>query len=188
MMLAGFWGDWGMFVAPVSFLIILIVIALGKDSKNRSFIVRLCRHCLPEVDLFESEDRKRRALRQAIGNSKTCYLWCLANMVSVFILFYILPILYAMFPLVQPIDWIFKALICIGFLYSCLWLTRARIRRCLRQELINDGVPICEPCGYDLRDLTEPRCPECGATFDKKLLTDSTLQTEDSSQHDNSEY
>src|SRR3954464_7844824 len=26
--------------------------------------------------------------------------------------------------------------------------------------------PHCEQCGYDLRALTEPRCPECGKPFD----------------------
>ena len=51
MMLAGFWRDWGMFVGPVSLVIISIVIILGKDSKNQSFLVRLWRHCLPELDL-----------------------------------------------------------------------------------------------------------------------------------------
>jgi hypothetical protein len=26
----------------------------------------------------------------------------------------------------------------------------------------------CQSCGYDLRNLTEPRCPECGTPFDSK--------------------
>ena len=29
---------------------------------------------------------------------------------------------------------------------------------------------ICVQCGYLLRGLTEPRCPECGTPFDPKLL------------------
>lgn len=28
----------------------------------------------------------------------------------------------------------------------------------------------CAVCGYDLRRLTEPRCPECSAPFDPKLM------------------
>ena len=28
----------------------------------------------------------------------------------------------------------------------------------------------CCECGYNLRGLTEPRCPECGTPFDEKLL------------------
>ncbi len=26
--------------------------------------------------------------------------------------------------------------------------------------------PVCENCGYDIRGLPEPRCPECGTAFD----------------------
>ncbi len=32
---------------------------------------------------------------------------------------------------------------------------------------------VCVRCGYLLRGLTEPRCPECGAPFDPKLLAGS---------------
>ena len=29
---------------------------------------------------------------------------------------------------------------------------------------------LCENCGYNLKGLTEQRCPECGTTFDEKML------------------
>lgn len=38
-----------------------------------------------------------------------------------------------------------------------------RMRRTLRQALLDSGVPVCEGCGYDLRGLSSERCPECGA-------------------------
>ncbi len=44
-------------------------------------------------------------------------------------------------------------------------LFRNRTRRHLRERLIQLGVPICLPCGYDLRGSTD-RCPECGTTFE----------------------
>ena len=44
-------------------------------------------------------------------------------------------------------------------------LFRDRTRRHLREKLIQLGVPICLPCGYDLRGSTD-RCPECGTTFE----------------------
>lgn len=47
---------------------------------------------------------------------------------------------------------------------------RRNIRRHLRAKLAEQGVPLCIPCGYDLRGETEPRCPECGAAFDPALL------------------
>ena len=94
----------------------------------------------------------------------------LLNIVAIFTIFYVLPILYSMFPLIHPIKSIIDAFTCIGLYSSGVWLTRARIRRYLRQALIDDGFAICGLCGYDLRGLTEPRCPECGAPFDEQLL------------------
>jgi hypothetical protein len=60
----------------------------------------------------------------------------------------------------------------VGGTYAAVfhWLFRSPIRRRLREELVKQGVPICIPCGYDLRGQSEPRCPECGAAFDASLL------------------
>jgi hypothetical protein len=41
---------------------------------------------------------------------------------------------------------------------TCLGLVLARLR-------IQDPAGRCLECGYDLRGLTEPRCPECGTSF-----------------------
>ena len=56
---------------------------------------------------------------------------------------------------------------CCGAVVSlAAWrLFRERIRRHLCERLVQLGVPICIPCGYDLRGSTE-RCPECGTTIE----------------------
>jgi hypothetical protein len=36
-------------------------------------------------------------------------------------------------------------------------------------------VSLCQSCGYDLRGQIEPRCPECGTTFDQSLVKDKGL-------------
>ncbi len=54
-----------------------------------------------------------------------------------------------------------------------VFLLRKRIQRHLRNSLLSHGVPICIPCGYDLRGQTEPRCPECGTSFDPALLDET---------------
>ncbi len=50
------------------------------------------------------------------------------------------------------------------------YLYRKPIQRFMREELVGMGIPVCIPCGYDLRGQTEPRCPECGTAFDRRLL------------------
>ena len=34
----------------------------------------------------------------------------------------------------------------------------------------DDDTPRCAACGYDLRGLAQPRCPECGLAFDRRDL------------------
>ncbi len=50
------------------------------------------------------------------------------------------------------------------------WLWRNPIRRHLRRQLQERGIPICLSCGYDLRGQLTPRCPECGTAFDEALI------------------
>lgn len=52
-------------------------------------------------------------------------------------------------------------------------MLRGPTRRALRAELCDRGVPLCVSCGYDLRGLRSPRCPECGAGFDPAILAES---------------
>lgn len=42
---------------------------------------------------------------------------------------------------------------------------RKRRSKYLRKYLNEHGVPICMPCGYDLRGQVDPYCPECGTPF-----------------------
>jgi hypothetical protein len=51
--------------------------------------------------------------------------------------------------------------------YPILVLARGPIRRRRRRRK-----GLCIHCGYDLRGLTETRCPECGETFEPERLPD----------------
>ncbi|MFQ5495358.1 MAG: hypothetical protein ACE5EX_08240 [Phycisphaerae bacterium] len=53
---------------------------------------------------------------------------------------------------------------------AMLWFCRSSVQRSLRGQLVELGTPVCLHCGYDLRGQEEPRCPECGRPFDKRLL------------------
>ena len=135
--------------------------------------MRLWRRWLPELGLFEPADRQRRALSRAAGNWQTNL--CMSALGAGFLLntFYLLPLLCSHYNLPTGIVDPINILVSSPIVLLGIWLTRRHIRRRLRQELINDGVAICERCGYDLRGLTESRCPECGAPFDEKLLKKS---------------
>lgn len=50
------------------------------------------------------------------------------------------------------------------------WAIKSRVQRSVRTWLVQQGYPLCVRCGYDLRGLTDPRCPECGSRFDPDLL------------------
>ena len=100
------------------------------------------------------------------------------RIMALFAVSYVLPILCNMFPLIFPIREIISTFTITGISLSGIWLSRARIRRRLRQQLISDGFLICEPCGYDLRGLTEPRCPECGAPFEKREASNVKREAE----------
>ena len=63
---------------------------------------------------------------------------------------------------------------------------RRSLRKFLRRRLTERGIPICLKCGYDLRGLTEPRCPECGADFDPRLLDMPSAQRTTDDPNDNS--
>ena len=50
-----------------------------------------------------------------------------------------------------------------GALGGFAWFGVNRARVKIRRVLAERGEAICVPCGYDLGEATEPRCPECGA-------------------------
>jgi hypothetical protein len=48
---------------------------------------------------------------------------------------------------------------------AAMWFFRRTCDRHLREYLNRRGVRVCMNCGYNLRALTEHRCPECGESF-----------------------
>jgi len=55
---------------------------------------------------------------------------------------------------------------CVGRLI--LWLRKRR--------KVHDLLPSCRSCGYCLRGLTEPRCPECGTPFSPDLIDEDSAK------------
>ena len=44
------------------------------------------------------------------------------------------------------------------------------VTRPIRRRRKRERLGLCLQCGYNLRGLTEPRCPECNTPFDEQLL------------------
>ena len=51
--------------------------------------------------------------------------------------------------------------IVITFLSFLIWRAGKRIA----WRRLAQGSPMCPRCGYDMRGLTEARCPECGSVY-----------------------
>jgi hypothetical protein len=185
-MLAGFWADWGWIIAFGFIYVILLVSVIRTDSKIQLFLVGLWRGCLPELELFPSRE-KGPALRRATNNWRTNSIVVPIVVVGYVMTKYLGSSMHSMFALPRGIVSSIVALMWFGLSCWSLWLSRTLIRRRLREELIEDGFAICRSCGYDLRGLTESRCPECGTPFDKRLLTDNNLETPADRQLDDSE-
>jgi len=129
---------------------------------------------LPEMDYFESDEKRIAALRQIAKDAGRPNQWGywvgvgLIWLVSMSVYFFGR---YAMH-FVQWPSLTEKALSFIVMLLAAVLLIRRFHRQgmqsMLRSELLKQGVPVCIKCGYLLRGLTVEtgRCPECGRGFD----------------------
>ncbi len=52
------------------------------------------------------------------------------------------------------------------FFAAVSWYFYAPLYRSRKRAMLG----LCVKCGYDLRGLTEARCPECNTSFDERLL------------------
>ena len=59
---------------------------------------------------------------------------------------------------------------------ALLWASRQRFRHSLRKQLVEDGIPICIKCGYDLRG-SKDICPECGEGIERVMQKSGALDT-----------
>lgn len=137
---------------------------------------------LPELVLFSSDDERKQALRQArrmthpgLSVLGSAFASALGSALLLLVTYQIFPALRSMLGLCGAL---IGALTGATASLTWLWVTRPRVRRSLREQLVERGLPVCLECGYDLRGQIDPRCPECATPFDEKLLRASRTERE----------
>ena len=70
----------------------------------------------------------------------------------------------------------FDFAITVFLVVGVLWLLFSIIAYLLGLRATRPELPgMCRRCEYDLRGLSEPRCPECGTPFDPSKIKEQTL-------------
>ncbi|MCA9254110.1 MAG: hypothetical protein KDA33_00670, partial [Phycisphaerales bacterium] len=132
---------------------------------------------LPELERFPTDFQKEEALRTAKSQRPTLILISVFLVLALAIVGVMLFLTKTFLPAGRISEFIGQVTcqllitLIMAYLGIRLWVTP--IRRSLRRTLVNLGVPICVPCGYDLRGQVKATCPECGASFDPGLLDNS---------------
>ncbi len=141
----------------------LMGLSVSEDARLIEICAARPHPILPELErfanVFEQQEAVRRALRDPAVRWRMVFVQCIAWAVMLCLFMRILSnsgsiSTLALLALIGGSGLI--ATYCHG-----RW-ARPSLRRSLRQQLIERGVPICAECGYDLRGQTSPRCPECG--------------------------
>ena len=133
----------------------------------------------PELELFPTEQQRRRALRRVVSKFlwRRAFWWAVAKTMAlavslallVFGLITSLRTWYS-FPISAALPWAAVPLVLvigIAVFFASRWLGRG-VPELLRHELLDCGVPICVACGYPLFGLPGPNCPECGTQFNEQ--------------------
>lgn len=140
---------------------------MGLSVSEDERLVKICAArpytILPELErfgnVFEQQDALRRAMRDPSVQWRTQFVQIVA-WVAMFCIFMRLQAYTTSFPVLGLLALMGGGGLIVTYGHG-RW-ARTSLRRNLRRQLIERGVPICAECGYDLRGQTTPRCPECG--------------------------
>ena len=124
----------------------------------------------PELARFADNARRKAAMRHAtreVIRSRRFWLFILVAVLVAVAIAVSVGVLVKASPAVRGgLQGLIVGTLVGGWVFVC----RANLRASLRRQLVEQGVPICLRCGYDLRGQLEPRCPECGTPCDPELL------------------
>ena len=137
---------------------------------------------LPELEQFESEEQKQRALAELEKEAGNPFSWDWVIGVGILIgvviaVTFTLRAFMHRIPVVGEFPRLVQEMIRFGiilavFLVMLRWLHRWGAGEQLREKLIALGVPVCRGCGYSLKGLPADalRCSECGREIDADVM------------------
>ena len=124
----------------------------------------------PELARFPSRHQRDEALVRARREApvrKRIPLKILVPTIAIVLFGYVLEWLRPNPPVsIGAIAWAVGLALMWGSVYVIFRYARGEVRKCLRAELSRAGVPTCVECGYDLRNIPEWVCPECGIGYE----------------------
>lgn len=152
--------------------------ATSTNKKSARLISRFSG--IPEADYFPSDEQRDVALAQVVkevGNwRKNFYrvilLFVLVNIAAHLLLWYVSRFVAIPSSIRTALP---GGLIGGSFVFILNQIHRRKYPLLLRKKLIEQGVPMCLKCGYNLRGQPtySTRCPECGTAINdesKKIL------------------
>lgn len=133
----------------------------------------------PEFERIETEEVRREVAsiaQRRVGWKRTFATGIVVNLLVVLGVNVVLWALGLLQPLVHRSPSVVSTGAIIGIQTVCFFaaqmaaalIWRRRYRIAVRQLLKERGIATCVPCGYDLRHIESPRCPECGAPFERR--------------------
>jgi hypothetical protein len=137
---------------------------------------------LPELEHFESEEQKQRALVELEKEAGNPFSWDWGIGVGILIgvviaVTFTLRAFMHRIPIVgdapRLVQEMIRFAIILGVFFVMLrWLHRWGAGEQLREKLIAAGIPVCRGCGYALKGLPPDasKCSECGREIDADVM------------------
>ena len=154
-----------------------------SDDRRPDFVPAKKRHRLnvtlaglPELDYFESDEKREMALAQVAKEGRRPATSGLFWFNTLLISGAVAVVIMIVFWFGQFVTWPseLKTGIRIAATFLVVMVLIRKIRRqefpsLLRKKLIEQGVPMCLKCGYNLRgqQAESTRCPECGTAINE---------------------
>lgn len=127
----------------------------------------------PELSYFQDDDERIYAYRIAYKTRQHSWMregFVFCFVMCIFVPYIVIQELY--FPynrIYGRMYFLLIIMLCILAQLGSVWIYRDALKKQLRLQLNKSGTAICVHCGYLLKGLPEPRCPECGEPFDPNM-------------------